>query len=223
MAYLIGRNADYLAHAISVHLRHASRGVRGHRGAVRVLGAVVQHGEEGVCGMVRDCIDDLLTSLDTRQADATSVWLGLRTLAKSCECFVSSRCAKALETEPVGVVKGAETNPVGVVKGVETNPVGVVSEESTKEQVGIEAIADYFLHYHKTKEEEGQEVESEEGVESGEEPYPQDRPLPVVEQVCVEVMRRCGHHMSHDQPGIRLVVMETLQHCMKALSHDEVW
>lgn len=214
VAYLIGCNADYLAHAISVHLRHASRGVTGHRGAVRVLGAVVQHGEEEVCAMVRDSIDDLLTSLDTRQADPTVVWAGLRTLARSCERFVSSRCAN----EQVG----GETKSGGMVRGEE---VGVIMEEEDKGKVGIETIADYFLQYHKTKEEAGQEEEPEEGEESGdmEEPYSQEeRTLPVVEQVCVEVMRRCGHHMSHDQPDVRLVVMDTLQHCLKSLCRDTV-
>lgn len=205
MAYLIGQNADYLAHAISIRLHRASRGDKGHCGAIRVLGAVVQHGEEGVCAMVRDCIDDLLTSLDTKQVDAALVWAGLRTLARSCECFVSSR----------NVTVGMDTKPVGVVKE-EQEENGVERQE-----VGIEGIADYFMQYHKTKEETEGKEEAVGGV-AEEEPYSQEQPLPAVEQVCVEVMRRCGHHMSHDQPNIRLVVMDTLQHCMRALRHNEV-
>ena len=177
-----------------------------------MLGAVVQHGEEGVCAMVRDCIDDLLTSLDTRQADPTVVWAGLRTLAKSCECFVSSRCANDGESKSGGVVRGEEGS------------VGVVEEEEERNgPVGIEAIAEFFLQHHKAKEGVGQEEEPEGEGDMVEEPYSQEeRTLPAVEQVCIEVMRRCGHHMSHDQPDVRLVVMDTLQHCLRTLSHNKV-
>lgn len=180
-----------------------------------MLCAVVQHGKEGVCAMVRDCIQDLLTSLDTRQVEAGLVWAGLRSLAKSCECFAANRSAKESDTQS-GQEPGGE-------EGEGTEPV-----EGERRQVGIEAIADYFLQYHRAKgEEEGEESrgvvgEESEGVEEEEEPYSQERTLPAVEQVCVEVMRRCGHHMSHDQPTVRLVVMETLEHCMRALGHDKV-
>jgi hypothetical protein len=167
--------------------------------------------------MVRDCIDDLLTSLDTRQAGAATVWAGLRTVAKSCECFIRGRSSVGTENKSVGVVGGEESVAVGVVK---TRG----EEASAEEKVGIEAIADYFLNYHKTKEREGPaEGEESEVMADDEELYSQERKLPAVEQVCVEVMRRCGHHMSHDQPDVQLVVMDTLQHCMKALSGDKVY
>lgn len=224
VANLIGRNVDYLAHAISLHQRHASRGVRGHRGAVRVLCAVVQHGEEGACALVRGCIQDLLTSLDTKQVEAGLVWAGLRSLAKSCECLVASRTAKenvAMETNVESVDSGKDGNNPGGVVTAETELV-----EGERRQIGIESIADFFLQYHKAKGEEEAESGCVVGAESEgvaeESSYSQERPLPVMEQVCVEVMRRCGHHMSHDQPAIRLVVMETLQHCMRALGHDKV-
>ncbi len=251
-ARLIGQNADYLAHAISVHLHRTPQGVQD--GAVRVLGAVMRHGEEGVCPLASDCIHDLLTSLDTKQADAAMVWVGLRTIAESCERFVSNRNTRGqecvvkepgvvkrqdaipmgIDTNHVGVVKEPDTNHVDVVKEPDTNPVGVVKEVEPPEiqPKGIEAIAEYFLQYHKTKkeerevggeeEEEGRRGAEESEEEGGEEQYSQERTLPATEQVCVEVMRRCAHYLAHDKPAVRLVVMETLRHCMEALKHDKV-
>lgn len=216
MSVLIGRNADYLVHATSIHLRHAPHRSGGHVEAIQVLGAVMRHGSEEVCRMMKDCVNELLVFLDTRQLPPPLVWAGLQTLAESCECWISKR--KQVECE----------EPGGVVRG------GVVAKEERDtevKQVGIQAIADYFLQYHEQKKKQEEEEvgltegagSSEEGgvEEDEEEPYSQERPLPAVEQICVEMMRRCGHHMSHDNPNVRMVVMETLQHCMKALRHEK--
>ena len=207
---LIGRNADYLVHATSVHLRHAPTSNSQHAEAIQVLGAVMSHGNEEVCHLMKDCIQDLLVALDTRQLAPPLVWAGLQTLARSCGCWISRR--ERVEREgPVGVVSAAEEE----------------EEAGDREDVGIEAIAEYFLQYHKNRDQEaegggvGQEEEQGAGQQE-EESYSQDCPLPAVEQLCVEVMRRCGHHMSHDSPSVRLVVMETLEYCMQALQHEKV-
>lgn len=236
VSHLIAANTDYLVHSISVHLRLASYRGWGHAEAIQVLCAVMSHGDEGVCPMIKGCVNELLLSLDTKQLAPALVWTGICTLSKSCEHWISKR--------------GVKEQPVGVAEGVE--PGGKkeeVKDGSSEGKVGLQAIADYFLKYHKEKEQEGEgggaeveeegggaEVEGERGgaeveeeggraevVEEEEgEDYSQERPLPAVEQVSVELMRRCGHHMSHDNPSIRLVVMETLQHCMKTLKDEKV-
>lgn len=208
---LIGRNADYLVHATSIHLRHAPHRNAGHAEAIQVLGAVTRHGNEEVCHMMKDCVDELLVSLDTRQLPANLVWAGLQTLAESCEHWISKR-KKVEHEQPGGVVQ----------EGVAADEDG----DPEVKKVGIQAIADYFLEYHKQKDKQEQEewagLTEEQANEEEEESYARDRPLPAAEQICVEMMRRCCHHLSHDTPNIRMVVMETLQHCMKALRHDTV-
>lgn len=218
---LVFRNSDYLVHAISVHLRHSSYGLKSGAGAIQVFGALVSHGEEALCPLLKDTINELLLSLDTRQFDPLLVWEGLRMLARSCDNWVSKRTMKEA---PRGVVNGVEQKDVA--KGTDPGSVGLETVEKDggkKEKMTLQAIADYFLQYHRAKEEEG-EGYSHEGEDNPEEEphYSQERQLPAVELMCVEVMRRCGHHMSHDESGIKLVVMETLLHCMKALRHDQV-
>lgn len=209
---LIGRNADYLVHATSVHLRHASHPRGQHAEAIQVLGAVMRHGDEGVCPMMKDCVNELLVSLDTRQLAPPLVWAGLQMLAESCECWVSKREV------------GEEPKVTGVGPSVEEEEA---KDEPREKEVGIQAIADFFLQYHQNKDKDMEREESVGGVEeeeeaAGEDSYSQERPLPAVEQVCVELMRRCGHHMSHDNPHVRLVVLGTLQSCLKSLRHEEV-
>lgn len=187
--------------------------------AVQVLTAMVSHGEEEVCLLVKDSIADLLLSLDTGQMEARLIWTGLRALAERCVLWIDQRQLKGVESG--GVAKE--------VKEEETcADVGVAKEEERRD-VGIKAIAEYFQEYHERK-----EREREAGNEAGSEPLPEEEmkegeeesystpKLPAPEQACVDVLRRCVHHMANQDPGVRLVVLETMQHCMKALRHDKV-
>ncbi len=214
MSALIAGNADYLVNSISLRLRQASRGHAGHSEAIQVLGAVMRHGEESVCGMVRVTVSQLLLSLDTRQLGPALVWEGLCTLAHSCKCWLSN--------QEGGVGKGEESE--GVAKGREEEEE---EEDGVKGGVGIQAIADFFLKYHRQKEREEEEDGEGGGAQAttaGEEQedYSQERTLSAAEQVSVDIIQRCRHHMAHDTPTVRMVVMETLEHCMEALRHDKV-
>ncbi len=221
LSHLIDVNADYLIHSISLHLRYMSSN---QSEAIQVLRGVVSHGEEGVCLLVRDSMRDLLLSLDTNQLEPQLVWVGLRTLAENCKRWVTTRDSKG--GGAVGTEKGVESedhptskNSKGrVVEGVAK---GVESKNDPREDIGIEAIAQYFHQYHQEKE-EGLEEEEGGGVMDEEGCCYEDKPRLPVEQVCVDIMRRCVHHMSHPISAVRLVVMETLQYCMTALQHDQV-
>ena len=104
--------------------------------------------------------------------------------------------------------------------------------DSVRASVGIQAIADFFLKYHQDKdrdkeqEEEGGGPERDVGEGGGDQEeqgdYSGERVLSAAEQMSVDIMQRCVHHMAHHTPGVRLVVMETLQYCMEALRHDKV-
>ena len=237
MAGLIAGNADYLVHYISLRLRQAARGHTGHSEAIQVLGAVMSHGEEGVCGMVRVTVSQLLFSLDPGQLDPASLWEGLRTLSHSCRRWLASReqtgsvvsegVAKREVADAECVVSEGVADAGGVVSegGKRGGEVTSEAEDGEKRDVGIRAIADFFLHYHKEKEEEGEaqggEVQGE-GAQAEDEDYSGNRTLSAAEQITVDIMQRCAHHMAHHAPRVRLIVMETLQHCMVALSHDKV-
>ena len=213
LADLIQVNTDYLVHSISVHLRNTSHSTTQPE-AVQVLRAVVSHGKEEVCLLVRDSIEDLLLCLDTKQLDPHLVWVGLRTVSENCERWIDERKLKEERVEPLS--KGRD-------KSVE------VEDEVTgpaEPSVGIEAIAKFFRDYHKDKESKlAEEEEGKEEVEDdtdGEERYSSKLKLPAAEEVCVEILHRCVHHMAHHNSTVRMVVMDTIQHCFKGLRHDKV-
>lgn len=217
MTDLIGQNADYLVHTISIHLRtrHLPEQQQQQSQAVQVLQSVVTHGDEGVCQLVRDVLDELLLSLDLRQLEAGLVWEGLESLAQNCARWVDQR----------------PRNDGGVVvqhkeEGVEENKKMEADQEEDRgrrKDVGIETIAEFFRNYHKEKDKglEEEEGEGEDGEDS-EGLYSQDKPLPCCEGVCVDVLRRSAHHMSHPAPAVRLRVLEAVQHCLRVLQHHKV-
>ena len=99
------------------------------------------------------------------------------------------------------------------------------------DHVTPEAIEEFFLQYHREKQRQetlGDISDAELNTngdieeEEGEDPYNQSKPLSPLSDTVVKVMQRCGHHMSGEPSQLRLVVMETLNHCLLALQHEEV-
>ena len=202
MADLIGRNADYLVHEISQQLRqrHQSntRSLHHSSHAIRVLQGVVSHGNEEVCLLVKDVLDELLLSLDLQQLEAWLVWEGLEVVAQSCGRWVRQREAgeteadarkgKADHKEETGDMKGEERKDDklgdasaafkasgggirdGDKEGLDAAEAKGHREKERPEGVGLEAIGRYFMDYHKEKSRrEEEEVEGGRGGEEGEE------------------------------------------------------
>ena len=219
MAELIDHNADYLVHTISLHLQDKAHHHLQPR-ALQVLRAVLSHGEEGVCLLVQDSLKNLFISLDTKELDPRLVWVGLRTLSQSCERWVSTRTVAEEEeerVESVGVVQDATSDK-------ELSRDELLGDEP-RDRVGIEAIGEYFRQYHKAKEAERAEDEEKErpgGEDEGDEVYYKEEKLPAVEQVCVQVLERCVHHLANPDPNTRLLILESMEHSMKALKHKKV-
>jgi hypothetical protein len=101
-----------------------------------------------------------------------------------------------------------------------------------------EAVEEFFVRYHQEKqrrEKEGEFSETElnqsaskedghgdGGENEGEDPYNQRRELSPLSRTAVELMQRCGHHMSAESPSLRLTVLDTLTHSILALKHEQV-
>ena len=83
-----------------------------------------------------------------------------------------------------------------------------------EKKVGMAAIAEFFCNYHNEKKRladergEGCGAEEVDGKDDSEGVYSQDKQLPCCEGVCVEVLRRSVHHMSHSSPSVRLQVLD---------------
>ena len=108
------------------------------------------------------------------------------------------------------------------------------------DHVTPEAVEEFFLQYHRKKQRQEEErfadlsdselYESEneqdrdrEGENAKEEdPYDQRKELSPLHRTVVELMHRCGHHMSAEHSSLRLIVLDTLTHCLLALKHQQV-
>ena len=204
--------------------------------------------DESVLLLIQDSIDELFLSLDIRQIEPNLIWPVLRTLAQSCERWrtVSKTIptpSSSSSTPPPDNSSATQTELRREKKGGASH---VISDEShmTKynsdggSHVTPEAVEEFFLQYHKEKqrrEEEGDFSESElnqsaskedshgGGDENEEEdPYNQRRELSPLSRTAVEVMQRCGHHMSMEPPSLRLIVLDTLSHSILSLQHEQV-
>ena len=195
--------------------------------------------------LIQDSIDELLLSLDIGQIEPSLIWPVLRTIAQSCERWQTSPNTtlpparssdnQRLLTELNREKEGGASHVIDV----ESHDDGAsVTASHVTGHVTPEAVEEFFLQYHREKqyrEKEGNlsdssasKQDSHGGVDENEkdveeeDPYNQRKELSPLSRTVVEVMQRCGHHMSMEPPTLRLVVMETLTHCMLALQHEQV-
>ncbi len=225
VAELVGKNSDYLVHKISEHLRlrHATK-LRPSM-AVKVLQSVASHGDEEVCLLIKDVLDELLLSLDLQQLEAGLVWEGLSTVSQSCARWVELRTAGSGKDGGGRDVMSDEVPSDGSIVEDDSEEEKVEIEASSDKGVSLEAIGHFFMKYHKDKaarEERdlGGMAEEGEGSEGG--AYSKEKELPCSESICVEVLRRCVHHMSHPVAMVRMKVLASMQHSIKALQSHKV-
>ena len=202
--------------------------------------------DESVLLLIQDSIDELFLSLDVRQIEPNLIWPVLRTLAESCERWRTLPKMTSTPSSSTPLPDNSSATQGMLTKLKEGGASHVISDEShvTKydsdggSHVTPEAVEEFFLQYHKEKqrrEKEGDFSESElnqstskedshgGGDENDEEdPYNQRRELSPLSRTAVEVMQRCGHHMSMEPPSLRLIVLDTLSHSILALQHEQV-
>ena len=194
--------------------------------------------DESVLLLIQDSIDELLLSLDVRQIDASLIWPVLRTLAQSCERWRLPPNIRTSSPAPSSFNSGHGTlTEVSREEGVPSHVTNC--DESTShvtDHVTPEAVEEFFLQYHREKQRQEEEEklgdfseselnqnerEQDEGAEE-KDPYNQRKQLSPLSRTIVELMQRCGHHMSAEPPPLRLIVLETLIHCLVALKHEQV-
>lgn len=203
--------------------------------------------DEGVLLLIQDSIDELLLSLDTRQIEPSLIWPVLRTLAQSCERWRTVPTPPTSPPPPAGSsdTQGRRTESSREKEGGASHMINTESHVTNYDSdaashvtghVTPEAVEEFFLQYHKEKrrrEDEGELSESERDQSTTkrdshgdggdeEDPYNQRRELSPLSRTSVEVMQRCSHHMSAEDPTLRLVVLDTLTHCILSLQHEQV-
>ena len=179
--------------------------------------------DEKVLLLIQDSIDELLLLLDVQQVDLSLAWPVLKTLAQSCQRW---RLTSNITSSSVPA-SSCDDSGTKVEVDIDKAPSHVT------DHVTPEAIEEFFLQYHREKQRQETlgdisdaelNTNEEHDVEEGEreDPYNQSKPLSPLSDTVVKVMQRCGHHMSGEPSQLRLVVMETLNHCLLALQHEEV-
>lgn len=194
--------------------------------------------------LIQDSIDELLLSLDIRQIDRSHIWPVLRTLAQSCERWQMVSDTTTFSPTPASS-RNTLTKTSGEKEGVPSHVTDIASHvtndddhDDVTSHVTPEAVEEFFLQYHREKQQREEErlgdlsepelnqSEGEANVheagEKEEDPYNQRKELSPLSRTAVELMQRCGHHMSAEVPTLRLMVLETLTHCIHALKHEQV-
>lgn len=178
--------------------------------------------DESVLLLIQDSVDELLLSLDVRQIDPAFVWPALRTLAQSCQRWRATSDVSSSPSTNSSSSHGLLTE----LSRAHDDVAGHVTDHVTPE-----SIEEFFIQYHREKQSQAElgdlseadmNTSEEQDIHEEEDPYNQLKELSPLSHTVVEVMQRCGHHMSAESPQLRLVVMETLSHCLIALRHDQV-
>ena len=201
--------------------------------------------DESVLLLIQDSIDELLLSLDIRQIEPSLIWPVLRTLAQSCERWQTPPNITTSSPAPASsgnTLTESSREKEGVpshVTDVASHVTNIDDPDDAASHVTPEAVEEFFLQYHQEKQHREEErlgdlSESELNQSEGEQdihgrgeaeeddPYDQRKELSPLSRTAVELMQRCGHHMSVELPTLRLVVLETLTHCILALKHKLV-
>ena len=206
--------------------------------------------DESVLLLIQDSVDELLLCLDVRQIDPSFIWPVLRALAQSCEewqsssgtATTSSLAAPSSSSErgTLTEVTREESVPSHVTESVRQVTNSDAATSHVTDHVTPEAVEEFFLQYHREKrrreeerfadlsDSELYESENEQDIDregenaEGENPYDQREELSPLHRTVVELMHRCGHHMSVECPSLRLIVLDTLTHCLLALKHQQV-
>lgn len=183
--------------------------------------------DESVLPLIQDSIDELFLLLDVGQINRSHAWPVFRTLAQSCERWRKGS-ENASSTNSADSSRHCELQ-------TESNEANDDSPSHMTDHVTTpEAIEEFFLKYHREKQRQDklgdlgeselneQTIQDGTGEGEGEDPYNQSKQLSPLSHTVVEVMQRCAHHMSSDSAQLRVVVLETLSHCLVALQHEQV-
>ena len=180
------------------------------------------HRDKDVLPLIQDSVDELLLSLDIGQVDSGLIWPALQSLAESAEKWSTSDNTKSTNEHQ----NGSPLNSGLTESLTAPNATSEDDDREHSEHVTPETIEQFFIEYHKRKDQEEYEREKEEekteNVSQEEESYSSNKPLTPVEHCAVQVIQRCVHHMSATVPQVRLAVLDSLKHCLVALHNNQV-
>ena len=201
---LIIANADYLVNAVSLNLRC----ILVHPEAPLVLKAVLLYGSDEVLPLMQDSIDEVLFALDVHQEKEYAFWPVLLVLVKAI-----------VEWFPNTEQQSAHT------------PRHVNKEPSFVPSVSHGDVKEYFINYHKQKNQglqddvvNGGDDDDDEVLEdndSGDIPDDKTKPnkktLPSHHQAALEVLKRCTYFVATNILKTKLIVLDAIVFSLRVL------
>ncbi|XP_068709692.1 TELO2-interacting protein 1 homolog [Montipora foliosa] len=209
---LIARNADYLVNAISLDFKYV---FMNHR-APCVLKVMIQYSNADILFIIEDTLMEIFSVIDLYPDDL--MYLLMKVLN------VLVQMIKKWFPVPVKEC-GTEDGKPEVKQQI---PQDIEAENPSAED-----IRQFFLDYHKRKQLslgylDADEQEQEEGMtepkESGDgETFEPDRKpeIPRHVQYVTQVLEKCSHFLSSKSPLLRLVVLDTIEAGVQAISQSE--
>ncbi|XP_077867574.1 TELO2-interacting protein 1 homolog [Saccoglossus kowalevskii] len=205
---LICKNCDYLIDVISHNLRHLDWFPK----SPDVLKVMLQYGNADVLPLTQDIIDEILDSLDLHYDEKSSLFL------------------KVLHTLVCAVRRWFPCQQVDQLK-----------ENVEDKKESFTSVASFFLEYQKQKKTARGEVSDEEDNDDGshdnndggcpekDETVDEDdfskpdvkpeQPLHI--RVVLQVLQKCVHFLSDNNPRIRLLVLEIVKNSVLALQNHQ--
>ncbi|XP_038075424.1 TELO2-interacting protein 1 homolog [Patiria miniata] len=219
---LLSSNADYLVDAISSGLRHLEMNPK----APLVLQVTLRHSDAEMLPLLQDTIDEILLTLDQYHKELAAMMMDvLKTLVIAIYRWFPAGKENQTSSETEADSESAHDG----------GPTSQDPDPTDDHPVTHESIRDFFLEHLRLKRIAEGDVREEdiegdiaedlseatgEGVEHGDE-VDREKVLPMHVKTVKEVLERCLHFLSANDPRLRLKVLEIVRHGMLALQNHQ--
>lgn len=216
---LIARNADYLVNSISLDFKYVFMNCQ----APCVLRVMIQYSNSGILSIIEDTLMDIFSVIDLYPEELLYLLMKvLNVLVLMIKKWFPAPVKEVVIKDP----KNKE--PISICQEVQNSKFNKDEETNTT----TEEIRQYFLNYHKRKQqatgyvdekelEETEVKEQEENME--EEHFEADKKPEVPRHVkyVTLVLEKCVHFLSSKSPWLRLLVLDTIGIGVQAISQSD--
>lgn len=205
---LIARNADYLVNAISLDMKY----VFVNRRAPSVLKVMIQYSNSTILSIIEDTLTEIFFVIDLYPDELLHLLINvLHTLVQKINKWFP---------------------PLAEEHRKEEGEVEKVLQDTKATNLSSGEIRQFFLDYHKRKqqsmgnfetEEQEDEIIKESNESVTEEAFEPDKKpeFPRHVKYVTQVLEKCIHFVSSKSPWLRLLVLDTIEAGIQALSQSE--
>ncbi len=164
--------------------------------------------------LMRDSLDELFFSLDTRQLSPIHSWPTLHALSESCVRWSSAiPSVSSIDSKNKQSVK--ETIRKTCSKNMESRHTCLSPAD----------IKQLFLNYHKENDQNGENesIMAKDDLLEGNDLYSLKQELLPVSRAALSVIQCCVHHLSASSQQVQLLVLEALANVINSLKYDQVY